>query len=564
MKHWGFEIIKNGTKIAERLRMQRFIVMVYLMAGLALFAQNQQWVVRYNGPANVVDGGLGIVVDEMGNVYVTGRSGNTPSTFECTTIKYSATGVERWIRKYHGPVDSNYTDTGWDIAYDGLGNLYVAAASRDSITGDDIAIIKYDTSGNQHWVARYNGPGNDYDWPFEIEADIAGNVYVTGRSVGAGTGFDYVTIKYDSAGKEMWVRRYNGTGNSSDEAYSIAVDQAGNVYVTGTSTGAGTGLDFATIKYSPSGDERWVQRYNSSGEMDEFGTTLSIDRSGNVYITGGSWKFMQGVRSDYVTIKYDSSGNEKWVVKYAGPQDDVPEEIVVGRYGGVYVTGYSWGSSSTKTDYLTVKYDTSGNEQWVRRYDGPAHDNDQPEAITIDRQENVYVTGKSRGLKDDDYATLVYDSAGNQLTLQRYDGPNSSGWPDAAQDIVADGGRNFYVTGFSGGINSCYDFATIKYSLSGVVNQNCPDRIPIYEIYPNPFRSEINIKFNSVADNNWIGLKIYDASGRLVRHFSPSALITWDGRDDFGNPLPSAVYFLIFATRSSTVTGKVVKLDQVR
>jgi hypothetical protein len=452
----------------------RYVLIFCLLGQELIVAQSQEWAVRYNGPVNVVDGGTSIAVDILGNVYVTGRRGDTPASFECTTIKYDPSGNEKWVRAYRAS-DSTHYDTGWGIALDDFGHVYVTAASTDSFTGDDIAVIKYDTLGNFVWATRYNGPGNDYDWPFDIEVDAAGNVYVTGRSVGAGTGFDYVTIKWDSSGTEKWVGRYNGTGNLDDEAYSIAVDVQGNVYTTGTSTGAGTGLDFATIKYDSSGDEVWAVRFNTTGEMDEYGTTLDIDDQGNVYITGGTWKFMQGIPSDYLTIKYNANGDTVWTRRYNGPgnDDDAPEEIVYDGRGNVYIAGDSWGGSGTRTDFCTVKYDTLGNEIWVRRYDGPVHQNDQTRAIAIDIRGNVYVTGESRGSVDNDYASVVYDSLGTQITAQRYDGPGT--WADAPQDIIADENGNFYITGFSGGLNTAYDFCTIKYSgMPGIKGEGAP------------------------------------------------------------------------------------------
>jgi len=98
----------------------RHCLAVILGLTASLGAQSQRWVARYNGPANVVDGGTSIAVDPAGGVYVTGRSGDTPATFECTTIKYDSAGTERWIRTYR-QVDSSYYDTGWGIALDRKG-----------------------------------------------------------------------------------------------------------------------------------------------------------------------------------------------------------------------------------------------------------------------------------------------------------------------------------------------------------------------------------------------------------------------------------------------------------
>jgi len=96
-------------------------------------------------------------------------------------------------------------------------------------------------------------PTNGRDWARALAVDDSGNVYVTGHSEVTGVNHDYVTVKYDSDGNEEWVARYNGPAeNRQDEAYALAVDSSGNVYVTGESSGSGTGYsDYATIKYRP-------------------------------------------------------------------------------------------------------------------------------------------------------------------------------------------------------------------------------------------------------------------------------------------------------------------------
>ena len=109
-------------------------------------------------------------------------------------------------------------------------------------------------AGQEQWVASYNGPGNALDFAYAIAVDSSGNVYVTGESYGLDSAYDYATIKYNSTGQEQWVARYNGPANYDDVAEAIALDGSANVYVTGYSYGVGdVGVDYATIKYNSAG-----------------------------------------------------------------------------------------------------------------------------------------------------------------------------------------------------------------------------------------------------------------------------------------------------------------------
>jgi hypothetical protein len=429
----------------------------------------EEWVARYDGPNEVAwDTAQDIALDDSGNVYVTGFSTGIGTERDYATIKYDTKGNELWVARYDGPGDSG--DYAMAIAVDSSGNVYVTGYSTGSGTDFDYATIKYDTKGKELWVARYDGPANSKDdTPLAIAVDSSGNVYVTGESVGIGGEGDYATIKYDTNGNQLWVRRYDGPGNDRDWGYAIAVDDSDNVYVTGQSVGIGGEGDYATIKYDTDGNQLWLARYNGPGNDRDIGADMAVDSSGNVYVTGRSYGI--GTDSDYATVKYDTDGNELWVERYNGPANlhDYAVAIAVDSSGNIYVTGVSGhilhGGYEQDADYATIKYDTNGNEVWVARYNGPGNAYDMGYAIAVDDSDNVYVTGQSMGSGTyTDYATIKYDTTnGDQLWVRRYNGPANAG--ELAAAIAVDSSGSVYVTGYSRGTYpDVTDYATVKYS----------------------------------------------------------------------------------------------------
>ena len=422
---------------------------------------NTDWVRRYNGPGNGTDWARAIAVDGSGSVYVTGGSIRSGANSDYATIKYySITGETAWIKTYNGPADSD--DYAYAMALDHSGNVCVTGQSYGGTTLDDYATIKYFPNGDTVWARRYNGPGNSNDEAYDIAADGSDNIYVTGGSVGSGTGLDYTTIKYYANGDTAWVRRYNGRGDSSDVATAIAVDASGNVYVTGYSSGAGTYYDYVTIKYYPNGDTVWVRRYNGPGDSADYAYDIVVNDLGDVYVTGYSYGG-SATSADYATIKYNPDGNELWVKRYNGPGDgwDEARAIALDYSGNVYVTGASVGAEQDE-DWATIKYYPNGETAWVRRYMGPSNYSDQAYAMAVDELNNVYVTGYSGVGSSYDYTTVKYDLYGNMAWLITYDGPGHGS--DYAQAIALDGSNNVYVTGGSWDSGTDYDYATIKYT----------------------------------------------------------------------------------------------------
>jgi hypothetical protein len=457
------------------------IFFLLLFFTLPLFAQvDVTWVRRYNGPGNYHDEAYAIAIDGSGNVYVTGRSYDSETSYDYATIKYYPNGETAWVRRYDGP--GNGDDWAFAIAVDGYGNVYVTGGSGSDTDPDktDYATIKYDSLGSELWVRRYNGPGNSWDDAFAIAVDDWGNVYVTGRSAqvsGVPSNYDYATIKYYPNGDTAWLRRYNGPYDYQDCASAIAIDGSGNVHVTGDSHGGMTAWDYATIKYDSIGNQLWVRRYDGPGKSHDYPHAIDLDASGNVYITGQS----VGIETnyDYATIKYYPNGDTVWVRRYNGPTNfwDEARAIAVDASGdNVCVTGASAQNSSYPwiPDYRTIKYDSKGNQLWVTEYNGPGDAADSARAIALDASGNVYVTGLSVGSGTSyDYATIKYDPVGNQVWVRRYNGPGND--IDDARAIAVDDFGAVYVTGQSVGSGTNYDYVTIKYvgvPVCGDVNGN--------------------------------------------------------------------------------------------
>ncbi len=366
-----------------------------------------------------------------------------------------ATQCARQMYRDYWVIPEEISDYGvWDIAVDGTSNVYIIGSIEDYV------VVKYDASGNELWSRMYNGPADSSDFASAMALDDLGNVYVTGCSLGAlhrqgsheTPTFDYATVKYDKDGNQLWVAMYD---SFEDLAADMAVDHAGNVYVTGVSDSSShAGMDYVTIKYDTNGNELWVASYEETVINENTPPAIAVDDYGNAYVTGGA-----------ATIKYDSSGSQLWAVM-SGPQWGATE-IAVDRAGNAYVTGYS--------DQLVTKYGKDGNELWKSTYRGSigsAH-------IALDSLKNIYITGTTYSKStNSDFITIKYNNLGQEEWIAKYGGVFGS--KDEASAIAVDNKGNVYVTGsethglrmarffnWPGKISPWVDFITLKYNAGG-------------------------------------------------------------------------------------------------
>jgi hypothetical protein len=217
-------------------------------------------------------------------------------------VKYNSAGIQQWEARYNAEADSS--DISYNIALDGAGNVYVAGTSYGNSGNLDYVTIKYNDAGVEQWISRYNGQGNRDDRVRDLTVDAAGNVYVTGRGFENSGTNDYTTVKYDNAGAQQWVARYKSPGNGTDEAFRVIVDDSSNVYVTGYSYfGPATDNDYVTIKYNSAGKREWLMRFNSRVDSTEMAYDMAVSAAGNVHVTGSSIGRKSG-NFDFMTVKY--------------------------------------------------------------------------------------------------------------------------------------------------------------------------------------------------------------------------------------------------------------------
>lgn len=475
------------------------------------------WVSVYNDPINGDDEAQAMVQDSYGNLYITGNCSDSGATYgwDITTIKYNSDGVQQWLLSFDGPGHGD--DVPYAISVDQHSNVYIAGYSDENGEYNyDFLTLKIDSSGTIGWFKLFsNGAGPKNDVAFSVAVDDSGNVFSTGATfVLASGGFDLTTIKYNPDGVQQWVQRYNSPFGFEDTGNDLVLDSNDNIYITGVSQEEPGNYDAITLKYNNGGNMQWVQRYNGPANSNDGGIRLSLDENSNIIITG--YQTGSGTLFDMLTIKYDNDGNQQWASVYNGQEnsEDASNDLVLDPMGNIYITGFVTGANST-SDYATLKYNSEGLLQWVSFYVGPANGFEQAYGIALDHTDGVYVTGYSPSVIDPfvhyEYATVKYDTSGQEEWVSRYSGNSSLIYqPNVATAIAVDNSGNVYVTGEIADDNVGEDFGTIKYT-------QVSTPVELSSFTANVNRNNVSLNWSTATETNNKGFEVDRCRNSEVR-----------------------------------------------
>ncbi len=516
-------------------------------------------------------------------------------------------------------------DESQSIAIDGNGNQYIIGCFEEIATfgnhtlttsgGKDIFVAKLEPSGN--WLWAIQAGGTDRDYGIDITLDGQGNAWVTGHFEGTASfgshtmtaigEYDIFAAKLDPSGNWLWA--VQAGGQDFDYGTGIALDGAGNAYLSGyfygtttfgtqslVASGGDSDADIFVAKLDPDGN--WLWAVTAGGTDNDAGFRIDVDGSGNAFLVGmfkntasfGSQTLTASGDFDAFAAKLDPSGNWLWAAGAGGIHPDSGYGIALEDSGAVYVTGLFMGTATfgshtltasaddTNTDIFVARLDPSGNWLWAARAGGTDHD--AGFNIVTDDSGNAWVTGAfsrtatfgSHSLTAGGYFDVFVaklNPSGNWLWAARAGGTEFD--DSYGYGIALDGSDNACVTGYFNGTanfgshslitNGYRDiFVARVRNITTVEDDLAPPAVArLHNAYPNPLdRGGSALIKAQIPEHSTGTLSIFNLRGQIVsRHKlgSGSRQISFSG-----DGLPAGVYFYSLQCGDYKETKKLVLL----
>ncbi len=315
------------------------------------------------GTGQTVGGGkdslAGLAVDQAGNAYITGRtldglgiSGLPQGGREgAYAARINANGGIAWTRQI-----DNTNNTGAEratgIALDNAGNPRFAGISENGLDGASPGAFvrylrQYSPAGAVQSTTTFTGISAN-----AIDVDSANNTYLVGDVIGSVFGTsagsrDAALIRLNPDGSVAWARQLGTSG--SDQAYDLAVDHNGNIYITGSVRGNLDGInagfdDVFVARYSSGGTLDWARQFGTSGI--DFGNAIDVDANGFIYLAGYTEGNLTGIAKgggDFFITQFSSDGTQNWTIQDGTDKSDSISGLVVDDLGNLYVAGTTFG-----------------------------------------------------------------------------------------------------------------------------------------------------------------------------------------------------------------------------
>jgi hypothetical protein len=391
-----------------------------------------------------LDIGYGVASDSAGNLFVTGSTSGS--------LNGPSKGLsDVWLNKYDASgnqvlglqLGSTAGDVSYNIVTDKDGNFYLVGstggsfvANQQSPRGSDAWVAKYDSTGKLLWGRQVGESltGGFATAGFGLQVDGGGNVYISGLAIKDNTkGFldfavedDSWVIKFDKDGNRQWFTQIKDPNQPSesplsitpffDESYDLALDKAGNSYLTGWTQGlvkeSDPGRDLLKYdawlsKVDTNGVIQWTQQFGSTDQGIDFAWATDTDSQGNIYVSGwttgrvGSQNF--GSYDVWLT-KFNPDGQQLWAKQIGSSGDDGKffGDLVIDDEDNIFLSGYTNGAlGNVKTGDKTYngwvgKFDTNGNNQWIQQI-GIKDKTDYATRLAVNNAGQVIVTGFTEG-----------------------------------------------------------------------------------------------------------------------------------------------------------------------
>jgi len=504
------------------------IGLIILVSNLAI-SQSVIWNSYYRGQNSNTDWGGRVKVDDSGFVYITGTIDWGPSG--CATIKYAPNGDSVWTRVLY-----NGAGTG-NLLLDKSGNVYI---------GGSMTLIKYDKKGVIQWI-RKDSLNNWHISTAAMQFDSSGNIITSGLADFKG-GKACVVSKFEPQnGNLIWrglIPILNG------KVFAMSIDKNQNILVCGTrgNNNIPSYYDYFVIKFDNAGNFIWEMNYTSTGQFTtDWAYDVTTDDSCNVYVTGVG---DPGGPSEIVTIKYDSSGTQKWLKTFTGATGS---RVMLDEMNNVIVAGYS------NSNYIVVKYRNDGTELWSKII--PVNGWASDPAATLDSAGSIYIGGsKGRGAWSD-LQIIKYNSNGILQWQLTY--PGSGNTSQIPYDIIVDKDGIVYTTGSGSGLGGGTGVKMSTFKISQVTGINIissyiPEKFSLSQNYPNPFNPTTKINF-SLPKEEFVSLKVYDMLGREVSNLVNEKLNAGEYSYDFdGSSLQSGTFFYRLQSENFSDTKKMI------